>query len=204
LKSKLIIFDFDGTLTKKDSFIQFIVYCFGYNYFLLSAPIILFYYFIFRIGLMKRHQAKERVFSWFFKGWAYKDFQAKCEDFKFVIPRFLKPEAIDTMNKYADYERIIISASVENWILPWAIKHNFNAVLGTQIMVGEDEVLTGKFSSKNCYGKEKLNRLMTYQACLDEKYIVVYGDSKGDSELIAVANEFYYKTLLNKKSRSLA
>ena len=61
-------------------------------------------------------------------------------------------------------------------------------------MVGvADGVLTGRFITKNCYGEEKVNRLLQLFPERTQYWLVAYGDSRGDTQLLDFANEGYYK-----------
>jgi phosphoserine phosphatase len=65
-------------------------------------------------------------------------------------------------------------------------------VLGTQIEVA-DGSLTGRFLTKNCYGQEKVKRLLEQYPDRREYHLTAYGDSRGDKEMLAFADESYYK-----------
>jgi len=54
-------------------------------------------------------------------------------------------------------------------------------------------VVTGKLLSKNCYGIEKANRIQEVYNLSDYKHIYAYGDSRGDRELLELADESFYK-----------
>jgi phosphoserine phosphatase len=56
-----------------------------------------------------------------------------------------------------------------------------------------DNRLTGKLASPNCYGPQKVERI---RAALDlSRYgrIFAYGDSRGDREMLALADEKHYR-----------
>ncbi len=64
--------------------------------------------------------------------------------------------------------------------------------------MNEDEkikngIVTGKFSTKNCYGIEKANRVQEVYNFDDYDHIYAYGDSRGDKELLELADESFYK-----------
>lgn len=90
-----------------------------------------------------------------------------------------------------DCELCIVSASIDRWIRPWAQTVGFSSLLCTEIEV-EKGVLTGAFLTANCYGQEKVNRLLTRYPERNEYYLIAYGDSRGDRELLAFADESYY------------
>jgi len=61
-------------------------------------------------------------------------------------------------------------------------------VLGTQIEV-IDGRLTGRFLTPNCYGQEKVRRILTLHPDRSAYHLTAYGDSRGDREMLAFADE---------------
>ena len=88
---------------------------------------------------------------------------------------------------------MIISASIENWVEPFARYLGIDYILCTQVETDLNGILTGAFLTSNCYGAEKVKRLVTFFPDRKSYYLIVYGDSKGDRELLAYADEKYYK-----------
>ena len=78
---KIYAFDFDGTLTRRDTFIEFIRYVFGTRRMLAGilrfAPILV----LMKLGRYPNWKAKQRVFSWFFKGMGIDEFDDLCTRF---------------------------------------------------------------------------------------------------------------------------
>jgi HAD superfamily phosphoserine phosphatase-like hydrolase len=103
----------------------------------------------------------------------------------------LRPLAIDTIKKARSegVEVLIVSASIDNWVQPFFPDVK---VIGTQVEV-RDGRLTGRFLTKNCYGQEKVNRLLELYPDRREYHLIAYGDSKGDKEMLTFADESYYK-----------
>jgi HAD superfamily phosphoserine phosphatase-like hydrolase len=87
---------------------------------------------------------------------------------------------------------MIISASMENWIKPWADVYGIGHVIATTVEI-KDGRLTGRFSSPNCHGKEKVRRLFETMGSLDQYHICSYGDSKGDQDLLDLSDEPFYR-----------
>lgn len=52
--------------------------------------------------------------------------------------------------------------------------------------------LTGRFSSPNCYGAQKVDRLLEVYPQGNISYLYAYGDSQGDKELLEFADEGFY------------
>lgn len=94
---------------------------------------------------------------------------------------------------YRGDEIVVISASIDNWVKPFAESLGINQVLGTQLELSGTGHLTGRFATANCYGEEKVKRLLQLYPDRTQYRLVVYGDSRGDKELLAFSDESYYK-----------
>lgn len=77
---RIYAFDFDGTLTTKDTLIEFIRFSKGrvrlFLGFLLFSPLLI----LMKLHLYPNWKAKQRVFSWFFKGMSLDSFNRLCVD----------------------------------------------------------------------------------------------------------------------------
>lgn len=65
-------------------------------------------------------------------------------------------------------------------------------IIGTKVQV-VDGKLTGRFLTKNCYGEEKVRRLLEQYPNRKEYKLVAYGDSRGDHALLDFADEGHYR-----------
>lgn len=185
-KRAIAVFDFDGTLTSKDTLVEFIKYACGtwrfYLGFTCYSPIIVLMF----LHLYPNWKAKEKIFAFFFKGWEYQKFKDYGEEFSLKIENMKKE---NTMKKlYTHMEKsdtiYVITASILEWVLPWCKKNGINNVLATRIEIDERGIITGRFSSKNCYGQEKVNRLLQVEPHRHTYTLYAYGDSRGDKEMI--------------------
>ena len=192
-KQKIVIFDFDGTLTTNDTLIAFIRYACGNAAFvwgfLLHAHLLV----LMKLSLYPNWKAKQKVFSYFFKGMTIEAFNSLCQSFAADNRELLRPKGIQLIAqaKEEGADVLIVSASIDNWVQPF-FPHV--RVLGTQIEVN-DGCLTGRFLTKNCYGQEKVNRILTLYPDRNTYHLTAYGDSRGDKELLAFADEAHYQDL---------
>jgi HAD superfamily phosphoserine phosphatase-like hydrolase len=188
---KIVACDFDGTLTTRDTLLAFILYAKGWPRFLWGflcyAPLLV----LMKLGLYPNYKAKQKVFSHFFGGMRLTAFDALCRNFAADNRHLLRPEGVKTLEQAQaeGAEVLIVSASIDNWVQPF-----FPTVqtLGTQVEVSNGR-LTGRFLTKNCYGQEKVNRIL---ACYPEReayHLTAYGDSRGDKEMLAFADEAHFK-----------
>lgn len=195
--TEVYAFDFDGTLTTKDTLLQFIRYAKGtaafMGGFLLFSPLLI----LMKLHLYPNYKAKEKIFSFYFKEMEISDFQACCDRFAQAHKDLIRPQGWNALQKAVDAHAIVIivSASIDNWVRPFF--YNFPEgsirVLGTQIEVTDHRV-TGRFLTPNCYGQEKVRRIQeTLKGKREDYDITAFGDSRGDKELLAYANTGFYK-----------
>lgn len=191
----IAFFDFDGTITTKDSLIGFIRFCVGDVKFLaglaLLSPMLLQYVF----KRIPNYQAKEKMLSYFFKGMEKYAFQSMAHQYatKQIEP-ILRPEALNAIrwHQLQGNKVVIVSASLECWIKPWCEQHSLE-LLATQLEFTEG-IATGKLLTPNCYGEEKAIRIKAnYNLNLFEK-IYAYGDTRGDKEMLDLAHKKYYRS----------
>ena len=218
-KEKIYAFDFDGTLTTRDTFLAFIRHARGNLAFLWGMLLHSPWLVLMKLGLYPNWKAKQRVFAHFFKGMTIDDFNQQCWFFAYDKRSLIRPKAIEALRQ-AQVEGarvLIVSASVENWVgrcieaaMATAPQHpSISSPAGggregatqqptpitylcTQIEV-DGEHLTGRLLGKNCYGAEKVNRIQEALPQREGYELIAYGDSRGDKEMLDYADERHYK-----------
>lgn len=188
---QIYAFDFDGTLTTRDTLLAFIRYAKGTGAFLWGFLRHAHLLVLMKLGLYPNWKAKQRVFSYFFKGMSLEEFDTLCRQFAADNRQLLRPEGVKTLQQaQADgAEVLIVSASIDNWVQPFFPDVK---VVGTQVEVRNNR-LTGRFLTPNCYGEEKVRRILALYPDRSTYYLTAFGDSRGDKELLAFADEAHYK-----------
>ena len=204
MKKKIYLFDFDGTLTSADTLLEFIRYACGrrrfYMGFALFSPLLV----LMKLRLYPNYRAKERLFAWFFRGMSVDEFDTVCRRFAHHNQRLLRLKAIDKLRQLFHYNETVcvVSASIDNWVRPFfdniaKASRSDLRVIGTEVEADTQGILTGRFRTPNCYGKEKVRRVIAEIPMLekqrDEYLVVAYGDSRGDRELLEFADESHFK-----------
>jgi HAD superfamily hydrolase (TIGR01490 family) len=197
----LALFDFDGTITTKDSLVDFIQFAVGkpsyYAGLTKLSPMLTAY----TLKLIPNDIAKERLIGHFFGEWESEKFQQLAEQYSFEkIDTIVRPEAMERVRWHQEQgdHVVIVSASMECWLTGWCKKKNIE-LISTQLET-IDGRLTGRFATKNCYGVEKANRVKEIYNLEEYDHIYAYGDSRGDRELLALANESFYKPFRARKT----
>ena len=192
-EKRLVLFDFDGTITAKDTFIEFIRFYHGNLKFAAGFTLLSPFLIAYKLKLMANWKAKEKVLTWFFRNEPLEVFSEKCEAFsKQVLPGLIRPKAIAAiMEMKKDYEIVVVSASAENWVSPWCRAQDLH-LIATTLEIADGKI-TGKIKGKNCFGIEKVNRIKEKYDLVSYAEILAYGDSSGDKEMFEVAHKHFFK-----------
>lgn len=192
----IAIFDFDGTITRKDTLLEFIRFAKGNVSFYKGLLRNIFILIAFKLKIYPNWKAKQKIFAYFFKGMTLVEFNKTCEFFfEKKHEELLYASAIKQIQTYVakHVDVIIVSASIENWVVPFGRYLKVNQVIGTRIETDANGFLTGRFLTANCYGIEKVQRLKDVLPDRASCYLIAYGDSKGDRELLKYADKGFYK-----------
>ena len=186
----VVAFDFDGTLTVRDSFTQFLRWRAGPGGW--------------AIGLVKMAKAtaayardrdrgaiKAASVKVFLKGVSRAQLEADAARFADAAwDRFMRPDALKVWEDWGrkGAHRVIVTASPEITVAPFARRLGAEGLLGTHLTFDDHDRITGAFSSPNCRGEEKVRRL--HEAFgPDFKLTAAYGDTSGDTEMLAIAEQ---------------
>ena len=185
----IVAFDFDGTLTIRDSFTEFLRWRAGPGGWALGlvrmAPAVAVYARDRDRGRIKAASVKE-----FLKGAARHALEADAERFAdHVWGRFIRPDALEAWREWGERgaHRVIVTASPETTVAPFARRLGADALLGTQLTFDAEDRVTGAFATPNCRGDEKVRRLRAAYGP-DVRLAAAYGDTSGDTEMLAIAD----------------
>ena len=195
-KPTLALFDLDGTLTWRDTLSDLLIRHFGVLRcaaagvrlapWLLGVP----------LGRVHRDVAKVHVLRHFFGGMPEADFTAIGRHYaRHHLPRLLRPQARERLDwhKREGHRVIVISASVVEWIEPWTEAEGIE-LLATRL-ARQDGRITGELAGENCRGDEKIRRLRERLDPGDYHPIYAYGDTEGDTAMLAIADHPVYRGL---------
>ena len=190
----LALFDFDGTLTYKDSLSDFIAYAVGSPRMLAGGVFLSPYLAVYTLKLLDNDRAKQKVLAHFFAGWRTERLRSLGEEYALhCLPHILRPKGVERMKWHLreNHEVVIVSASPEIWLRAWTEDWHVGLV-GTKLEEREGRI-TGKYNGKNCHGEEKVRRIKARYDLERYDTIYAYGDTQGDHPMFALADEVFYK-----------
>jgi len=184
----LALFDFDKTLYRKDSLLEFTKFSKGNLNFYFGIFYLSPYLILMKLGMLSNKNVKQRYIQYFFKNTNYDFFKSIAVDFAVnKIEKHLSSEIYKEFQKHLNskHQIFIVTASIPEWIEPWCQKFGVK-VIGSNLEIIANKI-TGKLAAENCFGKEKVTRI---NAIIDlEKFdkIYVYGSGKGDLEMMQLS-----------------
>lgn len=193
-KLNLALFDFDGTITKTDSFRELLVYSFGHTRLLIAGICLCPWLICSLLGLISTHTCKQKFLAWFYKGMTVNKFNNKAESYVAKrLHKLIRPAAMKRILWHLQQgdKVIIVSASFEEYLKLWCKQHDLDCIASK--MEQNDGEFTGKILGKNCWGPEKVVRIKMAVNLQDYKTIYAYGDTRGDKEMLSIAHEKYWR-----------
>lgn len=186
-------FDFDGTVTRRDSLPLFIKHVLGarryYGLMLRMLPSMA----LALAGIADRGKVKERLLGRVLRHMPLQQLESHAYSFHLTHRGLLRPRAVEAIEQaLAEGHRVVIvSASPQEWVSRFFTDRRIT-VIGTGLEVSDGK-LTGRFSTPNCSGAEKVRRLEELIPRSKWARLVAYGDSRGDRELLAIADEAHFR-----------
>ena len=194
VKQVLSVFDFDGTLTRHDSFVPFLKFAFGTREFnrrilRLALPGVRFL-----ARRMNRDELKARLISSFLTGVEVEWLRKKAVNFCGVFwDELMRPTGLKSVaaELEADAQVTLCSASPALVLQPFADRLGVK-LIGTELEI-IDGLLTGRIAGSNCRCANKVLRLEAVDGPLDQYQLRAWGDTRGDHELLAAAQEAHWR-----------
>jgi HAD superfamily hydrolase (TIGR01490 family) len=186
----IAVFDFDGTLTKRDTYLLFLKSVVGWRglaRFVLRHP-----------AVMLRVVAGDGDERDWAKYLATRELLAGQSDIHLreavgaLVNRILSEELREDVLLWLDWHRkeghevLIASASFEMYVRPVGDRLGADGVVATKWEVDHDGTLTGRLDGGNVRGQHKAVVVRQYLGP-DRELSFAYGDSRGDRFLLALA-----------------
>jgi phosphatidylglycerophosphatase C len=200
-KHTVAAFDFDGTFIKGDSMTPYLRLMYRRRDIargILKLRSVLTAY---QFRSMPRQEAKERLLNHFFGDREIEELLQYGEQLaRDVLPQRIRPMALRRLRWHQEqgHRCLLITASLSFWTEAFAREYEL------ELIATRPEVLQGKFTGRiqgvNNYGPEKVRRLEAHISPETIAYLYAYGDTDGDRELLARADEGRFQPFHSRQS----
>lgn len=195
----LVAFDFDGTLTVRDSFTAFLKWRVSpgryYAGLMRLLPAALIYVFDRNRGKIKAAAVRE-----FLRGVPLEQLEREARAFaQSEAPKLFRPDALAVWRRWraGGAKLVIVTASPDVVVAPFARGLGADLLIGSKLTIDADDRVTGPLLGPNCRGAEKVARLKEIFGD-DLSLAAAYGDTSGDKEMLAIAHEKGYRIFRGK------
>ena len=185
-------FDFDGTITTRDTLLPFLIECFGLS---VAPAALLSFLRSLKVTREKfRDRFKRNILRILFEGKPVAEIYSKTEIHLERIQSWIRPGAIFQIQKHkaSGHRLVLVSASLDIYLSHVARRLGFDDLLCTKMEVS-GQTFTGRLVGCNCRGPEKVRQLTELLGSFDNHRIIAYGDSAGDREMICAAHLSEYR-----------
>lgn len=192
----LALFDFDGTITDRDTFTQFILFATPKNKLRFGRLALLPITIKYKLGMAKGHQIRKKILRFAFKGMNENSLRAKGKIYaEQHLPNYLRPKAMQRIQWHKDRGDTvtIVSASLDIYLAPWCKTHGIELIC-TKVDT-KDGIITGFSKQGDCSSQQKRRLVQARYNLIEYDSIYAYGDTPEDNELLTMAsdNQQFYR-----------
>jgi phosphatidylglycerophosphatase C len=190
----LALFDFDGTITQKEMFADFMRFAVSRRRRWLGAIVFMPMWIGYKLGMVSGNVIRASVVKFAFRGAAAEHVQTMGQRFsEDVLSTVLRSVALERIlwHKSQGDRIIVVSGALDVYMGHWCRQHGLDLMCSRLEIV--DGYLTGGYHGLQCVGAEKSRRVR--EACKLESFseIYAYGDTKEDLDMLSMASRKYYR-----------
>lgn len=193
-------FDFDGTISWRDTFAPFLVRAFGWEGLIAASLRSASAFLGYAVGRCHRDELKDRLVRALFTGRRVSDLTLIGRLYAEEVLTSLRPGAIERIrwHRAAGHRLVMVSASLDLYLVPIAEALGFDDLLSSRVS-HDGEAFNGGLAGGNCRGQGKVDRLHSLLGDLVRVELYAYGDSAGDAEMLAVADHPNLRPFRNER-----
>jgi HAD superfamily hydrolase (TIGR01490 family) len=190
----LALFDFDGTLTDRELFPDFMHFAVTPRRLAIGrvvlAPVVVGY----KLGLVSGVATRACIVDFAFRGRSEDELRDAGERFaREIVPAALRPEAMARLRWHREQGDtvVVVSGAFDLYLSHWCAQHGLDLLCSS--LESRDGVMTGRYAGAQCAGAEKARRVRERYDLSRFGTVYAYGDTREDRELLALAQRRWYR-----------
>lgn len=191
----IAFFDFDGTITYKDSTNEFFKFILNPWYFYFIKYIFtLPYLILYKIHIIDSSQLKKKRYKYFLSKFNIMEIENYGNLFYYSrLNSLVKKSALDEIKWHKDQKNdiYIVSASLDVILNKWCEINELALI--TNKLEFQNNKFTGNFLLPDCNGYEKVFRIKDKINLINYNIVYAYGDTIKDIPMLNLANKKYYR-----------
>lgn len=194
-KPRLVLFDFDGTLTSGDSFGAFLWYSIPLGRLIAGCFKLLFHLpgLLLTPPEMRAERAKAFILHSFLGDKTRQALQEMgLRFYQNRLKTMLRPQLLERLRQHRDSGDTValVSASVDIWLQVFCDVECISLIC--TMLAYEEDVFRGAFATLNCNREEKARRIREAYDLQQFSTIIAYGNSSGDQAMFNLASEVWF------------
>lgn len=193
---RIAVFDLDGTITYKDTYVAFLLFCLKKRPLrILRGGELILYFCLFKAGFYSNHWLKAKYLRTVVGGIGGAEFEGLCGEFSAVtLERNIKPNALSELVhlKAQGYIVVLATASFGFYVERLFAELEMDYLLCSHAQLDPNGGVTGAIEGNNCIGEEKARRLQ--QLCAAQNWNNIeraYSDDLVDLPMFNLANSAF-------------
>ena len=189
----LALFDFDGTLTTRETFPDFMRYAVPRWRLLAGGALLAPVVFGYRRGWVAGNPTRASIVQVGLRGVQARRLRAQGDAFaREVLPGLLRPEAMEKLawHRGRGDRIVVVSGGLDVYLAPWCAAQGLE--LACSVLAERSGRITG-YAGVQCVGEEKVRRIRAF--CDPKAYVAIhaYGDTHEDMAMLAMAQHRTYR-----------
>ena len=188
-RKNIVLFDFDGTITNKDSLFEFLKFYAGTKMYYFNMMRFFFVYIGCRLKGCSKDDAKLRLLRIFFKNSTKDELESKGKEF--AEEHIIKIVRRDIFSRIVSHAKkgdkvVVVTASLSEWIRPWCELVGLEYI-ATKIKYTDDGLFAGEYDGYNCNRENKKKEIESRYELFKFEKTIVYGNSSDDRSMMSLA-----------------
>ncbi|RXS43244.1 HAD family hydrolase [Idiomarina sp. 29L] len=190
----LALFDFDGTITTRDTYTKFVFSSTKFVRLVIGALLLFPAITLYKARLLSAPKIRPLISRVAFMGVPEKQLDASAERFvSEYLPSVIRSDMLQKIAKHKENgdHVVIVSASISPYLKIWCKRHEVDLIC-SELEVRNGR-LTGAYLNGDCSNERKVARIKERINLSLYSKVFAYGDSEEDYPMLNLANTSFYR-----------